>query len=222
MRMRAKKWVKPELAACPYFIDDPENHRGRWAARFSRPAPIYLEIGCGKGVSTGRMAFDHPEINFLAVDVATIILGVARRNIQAVYGQQPVENLLLTHFDAFWLDRFMAPEDRVERIILSFCNPWSQRANQFKRRLTHPHQLLQYRQILTPGGEIHFKTDDDGLFSASREYFKACGFEETYVTLDLHASGYAPNYVTEHEQLFAAQGVPIKFLIARMGELPTA
>ena len=37
---------------------------------------------------------------------------------------------------------------------------------------------------------------------------------------DLHASGYSPNYVSEHEALYAGMGKPIRFLIARM--LPDA
>ena len=37
-----------------------------------------------------------------------------------------------------------------------------------------------------------------------------------YMTSDLHASGFTPNYVSEHELKFTAQGVPIKFVIMRM------
>lgn len=220
MRMRSKKWVKPELDACPYYRDEPAECRGRWAAQFKAQQPIWLELGCGKAVSTAQMAYEHPQINFLAVDVASVILGVARRNIQARYGDKPVNNIVLTHFDVFWLDRFMSPPDQADRIIISFCNPWSKRKGQFKRRLTHPHQLMLYRKILRPGGEIYFKTDDDALFDASREYFAACGFAEKYMTRDLHASGFSPNYVSEHERLFSQQGVPIKFLIAQMVDLP--
>ena len=40
------------------------------------------------------------------------------------------------------------------------------------------------------------------------------------MTRDLHASGFSPNYVSEHERLFSQQGVPIKFLIAQMVDLP--
>ena len=219
MHMRRKKWVQPELDVCPYYVDQPKELRGEWASRFPVRQPMYLELGCGKGVSTAQMAFENKNINFLAVDMSSTILGVARRNIQAVYGNETPQNIVLTHFDIFWMEQFMAPPDQVDRIIISFCNPWSQRSNQFKRRLTHPHQLMQYRQILSPNGEIFFKTDDDKLFEASREYFKSCGFEETFLTYDLHASGYSPNYVSEHEMKFTAQGIPTKFLIAKMIEI---
>ena len=79
---------------------------------------------------------------------------------------------------------------------------------------------MQYRSFLTPGGEIFFKTDDVPLFTATKRYLAMCGFEITYQTDDLHASGYAPNYVSEHELLYTGRGIPIHFLIARMEALP--
>ena len=50
------------------------------------------------------------------------------------------------------------------------------------------------------------------------------GFSISYLTDDLHASGYQPNYVSEHEALYSSQGVPIHFLIADMQPdfVPTA
>ena len=58
------------------------------------------------------------------------------------------------------------------------------------------------------------------LFAESLEYLAECGFEVTYLTYDLHASGYEPNIVTEHEKMFSDEGIPIKFLIARKTDLP--
>ena len=219
MRMRMKKWARPELLACPWYADVPEEARGQWAARFPKNQPLQLELGCGKAVSTAQMALRNPDINYLAVDMSTNVLGVARRNFMAAYGDRPVENVILTHFDAMWISRFLSPEDRIGRIYISFCNPWTQRKNQFKRRLTHPRQLLQYREFLTPGGQIWFKTDDETLFRASLRYFALCGFSLVYQTDDLHHSGFSPNYVSEHEEMYAAQGVPIRFCIAQMEDL---
>ena len=211
MRMRAKKWVKPELDACPYYIQDPLPLRGVWRSLFPEPLPFHVELGCGKGFATAKMAHETPEVNFLAVDLSSTVLGVARRNIAAQYGEANVDNIRLTHFNIMWTSRFLAPEDRVERIYIQFCNPWNQKASQHKRRLTHPRQLMQYREFLTEDAQIWFKTDDDPLFAASREYFAACGFQEKYVTWDLHASDFSPNFVSEHERLYADQGIPIKF-----------
>ena len=220
MRMRAKKWVKPELEICPYYIQNPLPLRWQWRSLFPKEQPFHVELGCGKGFATAKMARETPEVNFLAVDLCSTVLGVARRNIAAQYGEDPVDNIRLTHFNIMWASRFLAAEDRVDRIYIQFCNPWNQKASQHKRRLTHPRQLMQYREFLTEDAEIWFKTDDDPLFAASQEYFAACGFQEKYVTLDLHASGFSPNFVSEHEKLYADQGVPIKFGVYQKKPLP--
>ena len=126
MRMRRKKWARPELAVCPYFIKDPSRHRGEWAAQFERKAPIHLELGCGKGTFAARLAADHPEINYMAIDIKSDILAVARRNVQQVFAQtgRPVDNLKLMAYEIQLIHTLMAPEDTVDRIYINFCNPW--------------------------------------------------------------------------------------------------
>lgn len=217
MRMRVKKWARPELSVCPFYVPEPAEMRGKWREGFQKKQPLHIELGCGKGVSTCQMALEEANTNFVAVDLITSVLGVAKRNAEEAYrGVREVDNLLLCNFDIEYIDSFFAPEDQVERIYISFCNPWNQRPKQAKHRLTHPRQLLKYRQILKDGGEIYFKTDDDKLFKDSVGYFESCGFDIDYITYDLHESGFAPNYETEHEKMFTREGVKIKFLTARM------
>ena len=215
MHMRTKKWAKPELAVCPYFTNEAERFRGQWRAQFECDQPLYLELGCGKGVSTAVMIHDNPQVNYVAVDITCNVLGDTRRNIAAAFGDAPVKNAIIARYDISYIEKVFAPEDRVERIYINFCNPWTKRPKYAKRRLTHPRQLMQYRTFLVDGGEIWFKTDDVPLFTESLPYFEACGFEMRYLTNDLHASGFSPNYVSEHEQKFTALGVPIKFVIFR-------
>lgn len=215
MRMRVKKWAKPELTACPFYVSEPLNNRGKWKDVFQTERPMQLELGCGKGVSTSLMAFDNPDVNFLAVDLITSVLGVAKRNAESTYADsRPVDNLLLTHFDIENIHCYIAPPDLFERIHISFCNPWTKRHRQHKHRLTHTRMLMRYREFLKDGGEIYFKTDDDELFNDTRRYLKEAMFDEVFVTYDLHNSGFKPNYVSEHEAMFKNAGIPIKFLIA--------
>ena len=221
MRIRRKAWTEPKLDECAYLADNPRALRGRWRERFAVPEqPLELEIGCGKGVSTARMAHDNPHTNYVAIDEVRHVLAVASKNADVAYAPDPVTNLVLAAVDAMFIRDSFAESDNIQRIHISFPNPWTERLKQHKRRLTHPRQLMQYREFLAPGGEIHFKTDNEELFQASREYLTYCGFSIRYETTDLHASGYAPNYVSEHEALYAGQGIPICFLIAQKEELP--
>ncbi len=216
MRMRRKAWTEPKLANCPYFIEAPSTHRGHWREFFPVQRPVHLEIGCGKGVSTVQMAHENPGVNYIAIDEVRTVLAVSVRNTERVFGGQPPTNLIYSEVDAMRIYDTFCAEDGIERIYINFPNPWDERAKHHKRRLTHPHQLRQYRDFLKPGGEIWFKTDNSALFVATKRYLGECGFEIAYLTDDLHASGFEPNYVSEHERLYTQQGKAIHFLIAKM------
>ena len=220
MRIRRKSWTEPELAACAYFIEQPSIHRGHWRSLFDRDQPVHLEIGCGKGVSTVKMAHENPGVNYIAIDEVRHVLAVSVRNTKAEYGEETPKNIVYSAVDAMSIHDTFSAGDGIERIYINFCNPWDEKAKHHKRRLTHPRQLEQYRAFLKPGGEIWFKTDNEALFTASKRYLEQCGFALWYLTDDLHASGFQPNYVSEHESLYIGQGKAIHFLIAHMCPLP--
>ena len=86
-----------------------------------------------------------------------------------------------------------------------------------KHRIERTKLLLEkYKVFLKPQGEIHFKTDDDDLFNASKVYFEQCGFEIIKITDDLHSENNPDNIITEHEEMFSKQGIKIKALIAKL------
>ena len=213
--MRNKPWARPELAACEYNVSEPLSKRGKWREAFKKEQPLHIELGCGKGFATCRMVHENKNVNYVAVDLISNVLAVTRRNIAAEYGKEPIENVLLAAFDITLIRNYFAPEDRVERIYISFCNPWDKKQRHERKRLTHPRQLVQYREFLTENGEIWFKTDNDILFEDSLKYFAECGFETVYLTRDLHSSGFSPNYVSEHERMFSEKEVPIKAIIVK-------
>ena len=213
MRIRRKKWARPELAVCPFFVEDPEENIGRWSSVFAAPKPLHIELGCGKGGFAGELAARTPDVNYLAVDIKSDMLGVGRRNIVKIFGDRPVKNILLTAYNVEQIEKIISPNDGVERIYINFCNPWGREKHK-KRRLTHTRQLEHYKSFLKKGSEIYFKTDDDGLFDESLEYFSESGFEVTYLTRDLHRSEVEYNVETEHEKMFSQEGIPIKYCIA--------
>lgn len=216
MHMRRKNWAKPELEACPYYTDDPERFRGIWREQFVRRQPLHIELGCGKGVSTAQMVSRNRDVNYLAIDLVCDVLGYARRNMEAAYEGAPVDNALIVKENVSFIDRMFAPEDRVDRIYINFPVPWSGQPHEAKHRFTHPRLLTLYRNFMAADGEIWFKTDDEKLFRDSLTYFSACGFQARYLTGDLYASRFSPNYASEYELKFARQGLPIRFGIFRM------
>ncbi len=220
MRMRRKPQARPQLLACPFCIDEPALHRGNWHALFGNDRPIYLELGCGKGNFIAEHAANHPDINYIAIDIKSEVLWDTMKHINAAFEQagRAADNVYIMSQDIERIDLMLAKEDVIDRIYINFCNPWPKDSYK-KHRLTHTRQLLKYREFLKEHGEIHFKTDDDDLFSESLEYFKESGFEPVYLTYDLHASDYEGNVQTEHERMFSQKGIKIKFTVMRKIDL---
>jgi tRNA (guanine-N7-)-methyltransferase len=218
MRIRYKPWARPELEASKFYIDNPEDYKGKWKELFkNKENPIYLELGCGKGQFIANTAVQNPNINFIAIDLVDAMLGLAKREIEKIYTEnsKAIDNVLLTRFDIERILLILEKQDNIKRIYINFCNPWPKGKHR-KKRLTHTRQLEKYKEFLADGAEVYFKTDDDGLFTSSLEYFKESGFEIEKFTYDLHSESIWENNVeTEHEKMFMAEGIKIKALIAK-------
>ncbi|MCI8760195.1 MAG: tRNA (guanosine(46)-N7)-methyltransferase TrmB [Clostridia bacterium] len=219
MRIRYKKWARPELEASLFYRDEPEKCKGNWKQEFENPSkPLHLELGCGKGQFIAKLAVENQAINYLAIDLVDAMLGLAKRNIEQAYFEANIEpqNIRITRFDIERILLILEKQDEVERIYINFCNPWP-RGKHRKKRLTHSIQLEKYKQFLKDDGEIYFKTDDDELFKASLIYFEESGFEILKKTYDLHHEPiFEKNVETEHEKMFSEQGIKIKACIAKL------
>ena len=218
MRIRYKKWARPELEASKFYRDEPEKLKGKWKEEFEKPnQPLHLELGCGKGQFMAGLAVENQNINYIAIDLVDAMLGLAKRNIEQAYQQANIEpkNILITRFDIERILLILEAKDEVERIYINFCNPWP-RGKHRKKRLTHSIQLEKYKQFLKKEGEIYFKTDDDELFESSLIYLEESGFEILKKTFDLHQEPiFEKNIETEHEKMFSEQGIKIKACIAK-------
>lgn len=219
MRIRKKKWAEPELSVCDFFVKNPETYAGKWKNAFKKEQPLWLEIGCGKCGFAGQLALKNPDKNIIAVDIKIDMLGVGRRNIVRLFeesgkSQNEINNLLLVNYNVEQLDKIITKDDVIERLYINFCNPWP-RPKHNKRRLTYFKKLEMYKIFLKEDAEIRFKTDDDNLFDDSLEYFAQSGYEIIFSTRDLHASEIKDNIETEHEKMFSAEGIKIKYCIAK-------
>ena len=218
MRIRYKKWARPELEASEFYIDNPEEYKGKWKETFNnKENPIHLELGCGKGQFISQLASNNLDKNYIAIDLVDAMLGLAKRNVEQVYLEKNMkpENVKLTIYDIERILNIFEEKDEIERIYINFCNPWPKGKHR-KKRLTHTRQLEKYKQFLVPNGEIYFKTDDDDLFNSSLIYFEESGFEILNKTYDLHNEPiFEHNIETEHEKMFSEQGIKIKALIAK-------
>ena len=214
MRMRRKKNLVPRMERCASWqIQTPQELRGSWRSLLPGARQLRVELGCGKGRFTCQTAAAEPDVLFVAVERVpdAMVMAIERAR------DMDLHNVFFVDGDAADLTAFFAPEE-VDRIYINFCDPWPPKRHA-KRRLTHRDFLLRYRQVLREGGEIHFKTDNVGLFAFSVEEFPQGGFVPEQVTHDLHANG-VQGIMTDYEEKFHAQGVQINRCVAVKGELP--
>ena len=222
MRLRRKPWARPELDACPFYVPDPPSLLGRWRAQFANGSPLYIELGCGKGGFIAREAARHPERAYLAIDLKSEVLALAKRHIDAAHadlGCAP-DNIKIMSWDIERIDLMLGKDDAADALYVNFPNPWPKNRHK-KKRLTHTRQLLKYRAFLVDGGHILFKTDDDELFEDSLIYFEEAGYTVERAESDLYENGVPDGAaLTEHEQMFLDKGLPIHFIRARKSDLP--
>ena len=160
----------------------------------------------------------NPKINYLAIDIKSEVLGLAKRNIEKEYleAKRKIDNVFLTAYEIELIQNILNEKDVIDRIYINFCNPWPKPRHN-KKRLTYPKQLEKYKIFLKPEGEIYFKTDDENLFKASMKYFEETGFKIIAKTNDLLKEPIWENNIeTEHEKMFKEQGITTKALIAKL------
>lgn len=201
MRQRNKPWAKDKLAEYPqYVISEPEKYKGKWNKAFDKNQPLHIEIGTGKGRFITGMAKANPDINYIGIELADSVIVTALDRII----EEELSNVKLLNVNANDL-REHFDKGEVDRVYLNFSDPWPKKRHA-KRRLTYKSFLEIYENILVDKGEIHFKTDNQGLFESSLMSFSGYGMLLTYVSLDLHNSDYEGNIMTEYEEKFSSKG----------------
>lgn len=201
MRLRHKPWAKDKIDQHPqYVVANPELNKGKWHEVFEKDQPLHIEVGTGKGRFITEMAKANPNINYIGIELyVSVIVDALDRLIE-----EDLPNLKLLNVNASDLEKYFAKSD-VDRVYLNFSDPWPKTRHE-KRRLTYKDFLKHYENILVDGGEIHFKTDNQGLFEYSLMSFSAYGLLLKYVSLDFHKSDFEGNIMTEYEEKFSGQG----------------
>ena len=201
MRVRKRKGAEEHLANHPqYVILEPEAAKGKWHELFGNDNPVHIEVGSGKGAFITGMAQQNPDINYIGIDIQLSVLSYALDKVLA----SGAENVKLLRVDGSSLTNYFE-DGEVDMMYLNFSDPWPKSRHE-KRRLTYKTFLDTYKQIMPENGEIHFKTDNRGLFEYSLASFSQYGMVLNKVWLDLHASDYEGNVMTEYERKFSEKG----------------
>lgn len=213
MRVRKKPWAAQYIKDhADLIVTEPEKQLGHWQERFPSVQPLQIEIGIGKGQFIVEMARQHPDINFLGIEIQESVIATALRQLV----ESGLTNVQLVETDGANVDTLFAAQE-VDQLFLNFSDPWP-KTRHAKRRLTSPNFLTHYQTVLKKDGRIQFKTDNRGLFEYSLTSFNNFGLVFDEVWLDLHNSdGNEGNVQTEYEEKFSKKG-PIYELIAHFDQ----
>lgn len=212
MRMRKKTNLTSRMEQCAHvLIEEPETLKGTWRERFSEYKEIYVELGCGKGTFTAGTAEANPEVLIVAVERVPDAMVMAMEKAC----QMELSNVRFIDMDAALIEDVFE-DGEIDRLYINFPDPWP-KSHDAKHRLTAPGFLRKYADVLKPGGQIHYKTDNDPLFEWSEEKFREEGWEISELDRDLHANG-PRGIMTDYEAKFYAQGITINRLVATRTE----
>ena len=110
------------------------------------------------------------------------------------------------------LDYFEA--DEVSEIWITFPDPQPQISRE-KKRLTAPRFLEMYKIILKPGANVHLKTDNDALYTYTREKIEELNLHLSISTTDLYHSEFVTDILsikTYYEKKYLANNKNINYL----------
>lgn len=206
MRARYKPWAAELIEAHPeILIPEPAQLKGKWQEEFGNSNPLHIEAGSGKGRFITGLALANPDINYIGIELFDSVIVMALQTVLEQEGGIP--NLRLLRVNAQEMESFFE-KNEVDRMYLNFSDPWP-KTRHAKRRLTHESFLRLYETVLPKNGEIHFKTDNRGLFEYSLTSISEYGMLLKDVSLDLHANEPEWNIMTEYEEKFMKKGQPI-------------
>lgn len=121
---------------------------------FGRSATRILEIGFGMGGATAQIAAEHPENDYLGVEVHTPGVGALMRLLDA----GAIGNVRTIQHDAVEVLNHMIEPAALDGIHIYFPDPWPKKRHH-KRRLIQPPLVKLLASRLKPGGYLHLATD---------------------------------------------------------------
>ena len=203
MRGRFKKWASPYLEAHPDICLNPLDA----GDAFFAAKPLYLEIGIGKGDFILGMQDILPG-HYLGLEKEISIMGMAAKKV--VESGRTSIRLVADDFDDVFEE---LSKLRFDIIFLNFSDPWP-KARHKKRRLTFAPRLNKIASLLSEGGEIRFKTDNDDLYAFTLEEL-----EQTNLKIITRQDDYEFDSIndamSEYERNFRSVGKSIHRLVLR-------
>lgn len=199
----ASHTFRPDLS--PFFLtlDDLEGPID-WREFFGNENPVELDIGSGRGLFLVTAGLEHPDVNYLGIELEYREGRRAARRL----AKRNLPNVRVLGGEARTVLLKYAPPGSVSALHVYFPDPWWKRKHRKRRLFTDEFADLA-AQVLQPGGELHHRTD-------VKDYF------EVVCALMDHHPGFEPlspppesspkhdmDYLTSFERKKRKVGLPI-------------
>lgn len=184
------------------------KYKGKWSeAFFGNSNPIVLELGCGKGEYTVKLASHFPEYNFIGLDIKGARMWVGAT--QAMERGLNNVGFLRTNIENI---RLFFAEKEVSEIWLTFPDPQMKKT---RKRMTATNFIEKYRKLMVPNGIIHLKSDSNFMYRYTEAMVDENQFELIRKTDDLYQSELLDDVLsiqTYYERQWLDRGLSIKYL----------
>lgn len=173
-------------------------------ASFGRHAPRILEIGFGNGESLAEIAKNHPENDYLGIEVHRPGVGHLLMQIEEL----GLSNLRVMSEDAVEILEQQIPDGSLDALYLFFPDPWHKKKHH-KRRQVQAAWAQLVRRKLKVGGRLHMATDWQNYAEQMLEVLSnAEGFRNTSASGDyVPKPDYRPETKFERRGLRLGHGV---------------
>lgn len=188
------------------------QYKGKWSeAFFGNSNPIILELGCGKGEYTVKLASHFPEYNFIGLDIKGARMWVGATQAK----ERGLNNVgfLRTNIENI---RLFFAEKEVSEIWLTFPDPQMKKT---RKRLTATNFIEKYRKLMVPNGIIHLKSDSNFMYRYTEAMVDENRFELIRKTDDLYHSELLDEVLsiqTYYERQWLDRGLSIKYLAFKL------
>ena len=186
---------------------DYEELSGKWCvpykaekldykALFGNDNPVVIEIGFGMGQATAIIAKEHPDVNYIGIEVHKAGVGRLLGEIKA----NNLKNLYIIEHDAIEVLENMIADASADGFHVFFPDPWPKKKHHKRRLMTRPRTNLLASKLKS-GGYVYMATDWVPYAEwAMDELGQTEGLKNKF-------SGFAPHQEWRPETKFEAKGL---------------
>lgn len=169
-----------------------------------RRAPRILEIGFGNGESLAEIASNHPDNDYIGIEVHRPGVGHLLMKIEEL----ELRNVRVMCADAVEVLEKQIPDEALDALYLFFPDPWHKKRHH-KRRQVRPEWVALVGRKLKHGGLLHMATDWQNYAEQMLAVVSADGgFDNTSVDGDfVPRPDYRPQTKFERRGLRLGHGV---------------